>query len=176
MMVGTVKTENTGMDQQSVRESNGSRTRYFVRVRVGLIVTLFGFGMFLLGARPSVFGLDRSPVIGFVQVAVLLVGLAIMCIGGYLSLVALWNHHTPSIAADIGLRLVSTGYVVSVFAGMADVFGFGSHPLPGVPYFGRWQATGVMVGEFIIAAGFLMLIPYSRLFSKKKGKDAKTED
>jgi hypothetical protein len=176
MMVGSVKTENAGMDRHSVQEGNGRRTRYFVRVRAGLIVTLFGFGMFLLGARPSVFGLDRSPVIGFVQVAVLLVGLAIMCIGGYLSLVALWNHHTPSIAADIGLRLVSTGYVVSVFSGMADVFGFGSHPLPGVPYFGIWQATGVMIGEFIIAAGFLMLIPYSLFFSKKPGKDTQAGD
>lgn len=164
------------MEHQSVRENNGSRTRYFVRVRVGLIVTLFGFGIFLLGARPSVFGLDRSPVIGFVQVAVLLVGLAIMCIGGYLSLVALWNHQAPSIAADIGLRLVSTGYVVCVFAGMADVFGFGSHSLPGVPYFGRWQATGVMIGEFIIAAGFLMLIPYARLFSKNPDQNIEEKD
>jgi hypothetical protein len=175
-MVGSVNTKNTGVNQRPVRESNGSKTRYFGRIRVGLIVTLFGFGMFLLGARPSVFGLDRSPVIGFVQVAVLLVGLAIMCIGGYLSLVALWNHQTPSIAADIGLRLVSTGYVVCVFSGMADVFGFGSHSLPGVPYFGRWQATGVMIGEFIIAAGFLMLIPYSRLFSNKSGKNKEGED
>jgi hypothetical protein len=59
---------------------------------------------------------------------------------------------------------VATGYVVSVFSGMADVFGFGSHLLPEtIPYFGPWQAFGVQAGQFLIAAGFLLLIPYHRL-------------
>jgi hypothetical protein len=133
------------------------------RIRTGLVVTLIGFFMFLLGARPSLFGLDRSPIIGFVQIAVFLIGLAIICIGGYIALVALWNHHPRSIAADIGLRLVSTGYVISVFAGMADIFGFGSHRLPdSIPYFGPWQARGVEIGEAIIALGFLLLIPFGK--------------
>ena len=135
-----------------------------VRIRIGLIFTLLGFALFLLGARPSIFHLDRSPVIGFVQIAVFLVGLGIICIGGYVCMMALWKNQPPSIAADFGLRFVSTGYVVAVFAGMADVFGFGSHPLPGVPYFGPWQASGVVIGEMIIALGLLLLIPYRFLF------------
>ena len=130
------------------------------RIRFGLTTTLLGFMIFLLGARPGIFGLDRSPVIGFVQIATFLVGLAVICIGGYTSLMALWKNRSPSIAADIGLRMVTTGYVVTVFAGMADVFGFGSHPLPGVPYFGAWQVTGVMIGQAVIALGFLLCIPY----------------
>lgn len=130
------------------------------RVRIGLTLTLLGFVIFLLGARPSLFGLDRSPVIGFVQIAVFLVGLAFICIGGYISLMSLWKKRQPSILADIGLRMVATGYVIAVFAGMADVFGAGSHPLPGVPYFGPWQARGVEIGQVIIAIGFLMLIPF----------------
>ena len=105
-------------------------------------------------------GWDRSPVVGFVQIAVFLVGLAIICMGGYIGLLALWGGSQRSIAADIGLRLVSTGYVISVFAGMADVFGMGTHPLPNVPYFGPVQATGVVLGEIVIAVGFLLLIPY----------------
>lgn len=129
------------------------------RVRLGLSTTLAGLLIFLLGARPGIFSLDRSPVIGFVQIAVFLVGMAIICVGGYMSLMALWKGRTPSIAADIGLRLVSTGYVVAVFAGMADVFGFGSHPLPEVPYFGPLQARGVVIGEIIIGIGFLLLLP-----------------
>lgn len=132
------------------------------RVRVGVILTLLGFGMFLLGARPDLFGADRSPVIGFVQIATFLVGLAFICIGGYISMMALWKNEEPSIAADIGLRLVATGYVIAVFTGMADVFGLGSHPLPGVPYFGAWQARGVEFGQAIIAIGLLMLIPYHK--------------
>jgi hypothetical protein len=62
--------------------------------------------------------------------------------------------------ADFGLRLVGTGYVIAVFTGMADIFGLGTQPLPNIPYFGPWQAAGVLIGQIIIAAGFLMTIPY----------------
>ncbi len=141
---------------------NTSPTRPYSRrrMRVGLVVILVGFIVFLIGARPGLFGLDRSPVIGFVQIAVFLVGLGMMCIGGYWSLMALWKNQQPTIAVDIGLRLVATGYVIAVFAGMADVFGIGSHQLPNVPYFGAWQAFGVQFAEAIIAIGFILLIPF----------------
>jgi hypothetical protein len=134
------------------------------KLRIGLIVALAGFFIFLLGARPSLFGQDRSPVIGFVQIAVFLIGLAFICVGGYLSLNAFWNNHPRSLGADIGLRLVSTGYVVAVFAGMADIFGFGSHLQARLAYFGPWQARGVQIGEAIIAVGFLLMLP---LFQKR---------
>lgn len=130
-----------------------------LRIRAGLLTVILGLMIFILGADPGLFSMDRSPVTGFVQIAVFLIGLGMICIGGYLALNALWNGTEKTIAADIGLRLVSTGFVISVASGMADVFGFGSHPLPRIPYFGPWQAIGVMVGEAIIAIGFLMLIP-----------------
>ena len=135
---------------------NGYRTR---RVRIGLLITLMGFLVFLLGVKPSLFGADRSPVIGFVQIATMLVGLAFICVGGYLSLASLWPKGATSIGADIGLRLVSTGYVMCVFTGMADIFGFGSQPLPDTPYFGPWQAYGVEIGILVIIIGFFLLIP-----------------
>jgi hypothetical protein len=137
-----------------------------IRIRIGLIVTILGFLIFLLGVDPGIFGMDRSPVTGFVQIAVFLVGLALMCLGGYLGLNALWNGTQKSIAADIGLRLVSTGYVVAVASGMADIFGFGTHTLPNIPYFGPWQAIGVMVGEITIAIGFVLLIPFPAKLQK----------
>jgi len=43
---------------------------------------------------------------------------------------------------------------------MADVFGMGSHLLPAVPYFGPWQSGGVLIGQIMVAVGFLMMIPY----------------
>ena len=49
------------------------------RVKFGLFLLLIGFLLFLLGAKPQIFGLDRSPVIGFVQIAVFLVGLGYLC-------------------------------------------------------------------------------------------------
>jgi len=147
-----------------------SRNGYSLRrIRVGLVVTLTGLFVFLLGARPSLFGMDRSPIIGFVQIAVFLIGLAIICIGGYICLAALWTNTPRSIAADFGLRFVSTGFVIAVFAGMADVFGFGSHQFPTLPYFGPWQARGVEIGEAIIALGFLLLLPRGHGEEKKEG-------
>jgi hypothetical protein len=118
--------------------------------------------VFLVGARPSIFGLDRSHVVGFVQISVFLVGMAIICLGGYVSLMAYWRNGDRTIPADIGTRLVTTGYVIAVFSGMADVFGFGTQLRPRVPFFGPWQATGVQVGEAVIAIGFLLLIPFRR--------------
>ena len=131
------------------------------RIRAGLIITLLGLFVFIVGAKPDWLGWDRSSVVGFVQIAVFLVGLALICFGGYITLLALWKGKQRSIAADIGLRLVSTGYVVAVFAGMADVFGLGAQPLPNIPYFGPWQAAGVMAGQVLIAVGFILLIPYT---------------
>ncbi|HEX9617888.1 MAG TPA: hypothetical protein VGA03_10770 [Anaerolineales bacterium] len=130
------------------------------RVRVGLILTFLGFILFLIGAVPGLFGLDRSTIIGLVQIGVFLIGLAAMCIGGYICMNGLWNNVPKTIQADIGLRLVSTGYVIAAVSGMADVFGFGSQLLPEIPYFGHWQMRGVIVGEAVIALGFLLLIPY----------------
>jgi len=133
-----------------------------LRVRVGLVLTLLGMLVFLLGARPQLFGLDRSPVVGFVQISVFLVGLGIICIGGYISLMFFWRNGYRTIAADVGLRLVATGYVVAVFSGMADIFGFGTQLLPRVPVFGPWQSSGVQLGELFITVGFLLLIPFQK--------------
>jgi len=135
------------------------------RLRTGLITGLVGLFTFAVGAKPDWFRWDRSPVVGFVQIAVMLAGLGIMCMGGYVGLLTLWKGRPRSIVADLGLRVVSTGYVIAVFSGMADVFGMGSQSLPSTPYFGPWQATGVCVGEVLIAIGFLMLIPYGHLRS-----------
>lgn len=131
-----------------------------LRIRIGLLTLILGFAVFILGVDPQLFDLDRSDIVGFVQIAIFLVGLAIMCLGGYLSLNVLWNGKVKTIAADIGFRLVSTGYVIAVAAGMADVFGLGRHNFPNIPYFGPLQAIGVITAEIIIAIGFALLIPY----------------
>ncbi len=131
-------------------------------VQAGLITTLIGLLIFTMGAKPEWFGLDRSPVVGFVQIAVFLIGLAIICMGGYVGLIALWGDDERSIAADIGLRLVATGYVMAVFTGMADVFGMGTQPLPGVPFFGPLQALGMEIGQGMILLGFILTIPLTR--------------
>ena len=131
-----------------------------LRIRFSLITVSLGFLIFVIGAKPNWFGWDQSPVVDFIQIAVFLVGLAMICLGGYVGLLALWGNEERSILADIGSRLVGTGYVIAVFTGMADVFGLGTQPFPNVPYFGPWQAAGVLIGQLTIAIGFLMIIPY----------------
>jgi hypothetical protein len=140
----------------------GRKTNGEIRIRIGLVVTILGLLIFLLGAEPGMFHLDRSPVVGFVQIATFLVGLGFICLGGYISLVALWNGGPKTIASDIGLRMVCTGYVIAVACGMADIFGFGSNNYPTVPVFGVYQQLGVLIGMLVIAIGLLMLIPFKK--------------
>jgi hypothetical protein len=142
---------------QPVRASTPVETT--PRIRASITITLLGLVIFAIGAKPDWFGWDRSPVVGFVQIAVFLIGLAVICLGGYISLLTLWWGHERTIISDIGSRLVATGYVVAVFAGLADIFGMGSQSFPQSPYFGPWQASGVLIGQGIIALGFLLLTP-----------------
>ncbi len=139
------------------------------RIYISLVVTFTGLIIFTIGSKPDWFGWDYSPVVGFVQISVFLFGLALLCLGGYIGLLTLWWGRERTIVADIGTRLVGTGYVVAVFAGLADIFGMGSQSFPKVPYFGPWQATGVLIGQGIIALGFLLFIPF---FSPRKTSHA----
>jgi hypothetical protein len=138
-------------------------TRRADQARFGLFISVFGFLVFILGAKPEWLGLDRSPVIGFVQITVFTFGLGFLCLGGYIGLSSLWkSDEERSILADIGARLIGTGYVIAVFAGMADIFGMGTQPLPAVPFFGPWQAIGVQAGQVMIATGLVLMIPFHR--------------
>jgi len=137
------------------------------RVRFGLLITLFGLIVFVVGAKPEWLSLDRSPVVGFVQICVFLIGLAIICLGGYIGLAALWGGEEKSIAADIGLRLIATGYVISIFTGMADIFGMTMQANPRVPFFGPWQQVGVEIGMVVVTFGMLLLVPFQNLRKKR---------
>ena len=132
----------------------------YLRIRFSLIAIALGLFIFAIGAKPQWFGWNHAAVVGFLQITVFLLGLALICVGGFVGISALWGKQQRSILADIGLRLIGTGYVIAVFSGMADVFGMGAQPLPANPYFGPLQASGVLIGQLIIAVGFLLFIPY----------------
>ncbi len=131
------------------------------RLNFSLGLSLAGFFAFLLGADPGLFGLDRNPLIGFVQTATFSTGLAFLCLGGFISFkICQRSDYNQSLAQDIGIRLVATGYLVALISGMADVFGFGTQAWPALPFFGPQQAAGVVLGEAIIAIGFLLFMPF----------------
>ena len=109
-----------------------------LRLKVGVGLTIAGFLVFILGADPGLFNLDRNPLVGFVQTATFSIGLAMLCLGGFVSLKACQDSdHKQSLAQDIGLRLVATGYLIALVSGMADVFGLGTQSWPDLPFFGR---------------------------------------
>ena len=132
------------------------------RLRLGWAILIIGSLLIIIGVNPAALGLDRSSVTGFVQISVYVTGLALLCSGGYLVLNVLWNGNEKSIIADIGIRLVATGFVIATVAGLADIFGFGSHIFPMIPSFGPLQSIGVMIGEAVIALGFILFIPNPR--------------
>jgi len=131
------------------------------RANIGLGLTISGFLIFIMGADPRIVNLDRSLYVGFLQILTFSLGLAMICLGGFISFkVCQRQGSTQSLAQDIGVRLVATGYLIAMVSAMADVFGFGTQAWPAVPFFGPTQASGVVAGEMIIAVGFLLYMPF----------------
>jgi hypothetical protein len=120
----------------------------------------FGLFLFLLGFQPWIFGLDRSPVIGYLQVVVYLSGLALVVVSSFaLEYLMRPPGQALTIREDVGARLSATGYVFVAVSCTADLIGLGSHPLPGSPHLGLLQSTGLMVGTAMILVGLAMYHP-----------------
>jgi hypothetical protein len=128
---------------------------------IGVGLTIVGLLVFVLGAEPGLFGLHHSAAIGFIQISVFSFGLFLICLGGTLSLNSLWPNHYRTIAGMIGVRLAWTGLVFAWISALADMLGMGTRPFPNYqPFFGFWQARGVIAGQVLMIIGFLMMVPY----------------
>ncbi|MBN1230876.1 MAG: hypothetical protein JXA19_03305 [Anaerolineales bacterium] len=144
-----------------MNEVQKNPNKYLNYRRTGIIISFFGYLIFLVGAQPGWFGMDRSEVIGYLQIAVFLFGLGLITGGGVLLFSAFWSGRNRSVIFDIGLRLVWTGFVTSLVTGLADVLGLGTRPLGQfIPFFGYWQERGILLGEAVTLIGFLLMIPY----------------
>ncbi len=123
-----------------------------------MTIVLIGLFIFAIGVEPDLIGMDRSPVVGFVQVGVWLTGLAILLLGAYATVRVVRNHRPNSLLADIGLRLIATGYVVSATASLADFIGLGAQRIPNVS-FGPIQIIGLLVGVLLCLLGLVLYWP-----------------
>lgn len=137
-----------------------------VRFRTGIVLVVLGLLIFLLGASPSLYGIRNDEFIGTAQIIIFILGLGLITLGGYLLLIQVWLKRQKTIAADFGVRLVSSGYVIAMVSGLADLFGLGTRPLPNIPFFGIWQARGVVLGEIVIIIGFFLMIPFRGIINK----------
>jgi hypothetical protein len=127
---------------------------------------LLGLFIFLIGVRPNLIGMDRSPVVGFVQIGVWLTGLAILLIGAYATVRVVRNGLSTSLRADIGIRLIATGYVIAAVASLADFIGVGAQRMPLIA-FGPVQVIGLAIGVFVSLLGVILYWP------PRKERDAK---
>src|SRR5258708_3418271 len=123
--------------------------------QIGIAIVFLGIVITAIGLFPGVIGLEQSPGIGIVQTLVILAGFTILTLGALLFVQsAYYAGIKHNLAQQIGLRLSLTGLVIATASGLADVLGFGSHPV-GVegqrPFFGIYQAVGLL-GGFIIAS------------------------
>jgi len=125
-----------------------------------LVLDFIGLGLFLLGMQPWIFGLDRSPVIGYLQVVVFLFGLGFVVLSSFAIEKLFRPPNQPvTIREDVGARLAATGYVLVAVSCTADLIGLGSHPLPGSPHLGTLQSIGLLFGAAMIMVGLAMYHP-----------------
>ncbi len=123
-----------------------------------MTLVLVGLFIFILGVYPDILGLDRSPVVGFVQIGVWLAGLALLMLAATLTVRVVRNSLPSSLLSDIGLRLIATGYVFALTASLADFLGIGAHRLPDI-YFGPLQVTGLAAGVLVSLLGLILYWP-----------------
>ena len=138
---------------------SGSLTkRQIRRARHWLALAIIGILVFVIGISPDLIGLDRSRVIGFIQMGVWLIGLSLVMLGAFLAVRVVRNGRPMSLRAEIGTRLIATGLVVSATSTLADFLSIGSHRLPWV-YFGPLQAGGLVAGVVVSLIGVLLYWP-----------------
>ena len=137
------------------------------RARRWMTLVLFGLLFFLIGVQPDLIGMNRSQTVGFVQIGVWLFGLALILLGAYATVRVVRNGKPTSLLADIGLRLIATGYVVAATASLADFIGVGAQHMPNI-FFGPVQMIGLVTGVVLSLLGVILYWPRR---TREHGKD-----
>ena len=138
---------------------SGPLTKRQIRwIQRWVVLTTIGVLVFAVGIHPDVIGMDRSRVIGFIQMGVWLTGLGLLLLGAFLTVRVVRNGRPMSLRAEIGTRLIATGFVVSATATLADFLAIGSHRLPWV-YFGPLQVGGLVAGGIVSLIGVVLYWP-----------------
>jgi uncharacterized membrane protein len=123
-----------------------------------MTIVLIGLLVFLIGIQPDLIGMNRSQAVGFVQIGVWLVGLAILLTAAYSTVRVIRNGKSNSLRADIGVRLIATGFVIAGVASLADFISVGAHRMPLV-IFGPVQVMGLILGVFLCIVGLVLYWP-----------------
>jgi len=131
------------------------------RARRWMTIVLLGLFIFIIGIQPDILGLNRSQTVGFVQIGVWLTGFALLLLGSYATVHVVRNGKATSLRADIGLRLLATGYVVVAVASLADFIGVGAQRMPFIA-FGPVQVVGLVIGVLLSLLGVIFYWPRTK--------------
>ncbi len=142
-----------------------------IAARGWMTIVLVGLFIFLIGIYPNLIGMDRSSVVGFVQIGVWLLGLGILLVGATMAMKVIRNGYPTTLKSEVGLRLIATGYVLAVTASFADFIGIGSHALPGISY-GPLQVTGLALGVLVSLFGVILYGPSKSSYSSSEGQSS----
>ena len=132
--------------------------RQITWARRWMTLVILGLLVFVVGINPDLIGMNRSRVIGFIQMGVWLAGLGVLLLGAFLTVRVVRNGRPMSLRAEVGTRLIATGYVISAAASLADFLAIGSHRLPWV-YLGPLQVAGLAGGVVVSLLGVLLYWP-----------------
>jgi hypothetical protein len=125
--------------------------------QLGIALGALGVVLTFMSLFPGAIGVTNPGVgIGIVQFAGLMSGFLLLILGALMYVKYTFYAGRPAVLAQqIGVRLALTGLVLAGMVGLADVFGYGSHPRTSISdvFFGPLQAVGTLAGFVIAAVG-----------------------
>ncbi len=119
---------------------------------LGIVITL-------IGLFPGIIGLEAASGIGVLQVLVTLFGFSLLYTGAYVfAKLEFFADMPATLAQNIGIRLTLTGLLIAAAGGLADVLGFGSHPITEDtrPLLGNLQAITFVGGILLASLGVVI--------------------
>jgi hypothetical protein len=131
------------------------------------LLGVVGVIAFVIGIDPALIGMNITPGIGVTQMSLWLAGLGAVLIGGFAAVRIVRNGRPNSLRADIGMRMIATGYVFSAVASLADYLGIGTQHFPKLS-FGTVQIIGLIFGIAVSLIGLIIYWPW--------GKEPEPED
>lgn len=148
--------------------------------QVGIAILVFGGVITLIGLFPSIIGVEPTPGIGILKILTILTGFSILIAGAYIFVQSAYYPGVKhNLAQQIGLRLSMTGMVIATGTSLADVLGYGSHPI-GVegshPVLGQWKAAGMLGGFVIASAGVIIFTLMGQSGSPDEPPDEPPDD
>ena len=125
----------------------------------GIALGALGVILTFMGLFPGVTGLEPTTGIGIIQIFTIITGLGLLLMGAAIYVkFTIYPYTRANLAQQIAVRLTLTGYIFLALTGLADIFGFGSHPQTAISdiLLGPLQAAGMLSGFTVAAVGILL--------------------